>query len=138
MSVQVSTVMAGPEPAADARQQALRALALFSHGDGGDRVRSEECSARRWLVSLLIYHGLTLSLNVPHTRLCPTASGIDFLGYVSYPGYRLVRRKVVGNLRSKLAAPEKRAVTVVTAEISTGRKEEPCSDSSLQSPIFSQ
>jgi hypothetical protein len=34
----------------------------------------------------------------------PVKSGADFLGYIVYPHYRLVRRRVVGNLRERLAA----------------------------------
>jgi hypothetical protein len=34
----------------------------------------------------------------------PVKSGVDFLGYIVYPHYRLVRRRVVGNLRERLEA----------------------------------
>ncbi len=36
--------------------------------------------------------------------LRPVTDGADFLGYIVRPHYRLVRRRVVGNLRTKLAA----------------------------------
>jgi hypothetical protein len=39
----------------------------------------------------------------PHRRLRPVSDGADFLGYIVRPDYRLVRRRVVGNLRAKLA-----------------------------------
>ncbi|MFO8073187.1 MAG: RNA-directed DNA polymerase, partial [Polyangia bacterium] len=45
---------------------------------------------------------LGLALNERRTRLRPVSSGIDFLGYVVHPTHRLVRRRVVGNLRASL------------------------------------
>ena len=35
-------------------------------------------------------------------RLAPVDRGVDFLGYIVRPHYRLVRRRVVGNLRERL------------------------------------
>ena len=40
----------------------------------------------------------------PDWVLRPVTDGADFLGYIVRPDYRLVRRRVVGNLRAKLAA----------------------------------
>lgn len=40
-------------------------------------------------------------------RLRPVADGVDFLGYVQRPDYRLVRRRVVANLHEKLAHYER-------------------------------
>jgi len=34
----------------------------------------------------------------------PISNGIDFLGYIIRPGYILVRRRVVNNLKAKLRA----------------------------------
>ncbi|QVL49257.1 MAG: hypothetical protein KFB96_01630 [Thiocapsa sp.] len=46
-----------------------------------------------------------LDLDLRHERrLRPVSDGADFLGYIVRPHYRLVRRRVVGNLREKLAA----------------------------------
>jgi RNA-directed DNA polymerase len=39
-------------------------------------------------------------------RLAPLSQGIDFLGYVTYPTHTVVRRRVTGHVRSKLAAWE--------------------------------
>lgn len=41
----------------------------------------------------------------------PVTDGADFLGYIVRPHYRLVRRRVVGNLRAKLAAFARDQVT---------------------------
>jgi hypothetical protein len=40
----------------------------------------------------------------------PVKSGADFLGYIVYPHYRLVRRRVVGHLRERLNAFQSRWV----------------------------
>jgi hypothetical protein len=36
-------------------------------------------------------------------KLAPIGNGIDFLGYIVRPDYRLVRRRVVGHLNERLA-----------------------------------
>jgi hypothetical protein len=41
-------------------------------------------------------------------RLAPITNGIDFLGYIIRPDYRLVRRRVVGHMDARLAAHAKR------------------------------
>ncbi len=38
----------------------------------------------------------------PQSVLVPLQNGADFLGYIVKPGYRLVRRRVLGNLHEKL------------------------------------
>jgi hypothetical protein len=45
---------------------------------------------------------LLLKLNDKRERLQPVSNGVDFLGYIVRDDYRLVRRRVVNNLRSKL------------------------------------
>ena len=47
-----------------------------------------------------------LSLNPAQTRLRPVSNGIDFLGYIIRPQYRLVRRRVVGAMKRRLAVAE--------------------------------
>ncbi|MDF1576899.1 MAG: DUF1566 domain-containing protein [Desulfobulbales bacterium] len=42
--------------------------------------------------------------------LAPLGNGADFLGYIVRPGYRLVRRRVVGNLDERLAEFEKNLI----------------------------
>jgi len=46
---------------------------------------------------------LRLRVNSSALRLRPVSCGINFLGYVSHPDHSLPRRRVVGNLRDKLA-----------------------------------
>lgn len=51
-------------------------------------------------------------------KLRPLTSGIDFLGYVLFPTHTVVRRRVIGHCRSKLAAWERehcRAGTVTAS-----------------------
>lgn len=40
-------------------------------------------------------------------KLRPLTEGIDFLGYVLFPTHAVVRRRVIGHCRSKLAAWER-------------------------------
>jgi RNA-directed DNA polymerase len=49
---------------------------------------------------------LGLALNV-RRRLRPVADGVDFLGYIVRPAYRLVRRRVVNGLYQRLADAER-------------------------------
>lgn len=44
----------------------------------------------------------------PGAKLLPLERGIDFLGYVIYPTHTVVRRRVIGHARAKLAAWERR------------------------------
>lgn len=44
----------------------------------------------------------------PEWPLRPVTDGANFLGYIVRPHYRLVRRRVIGNLRERLAAFERR------------------------------
>ncbi len=56
-----------------------------------------------WLPQIEAFVGAELGLTLhPRRRLRPVADGIDFLGYVTRPGYRLVRRRVVGALHDDL------------------------------------
>jgi len=41
-------------------------------------------------------------------RLAPVSQGVDFLGYIVRPGYRLVRRRVLGHLRDRLRLTKQR------------------------------
>jgi RNA-directed DNA polymerase len=46
---------------------------------------------------------LLLKLNPMRERLTPVADGVDFLGYIVRPTHLLIRRRVIGHLREKLA-----------------------------------
>ena len=50
---------------------------------------------------------LLLRINKKALRLKPVSCGINFLGYIVHPAYKLVRRRVVGNFKSRLKHFEK-------------------------------
>lgn len=64
---------------------------------------------------------LRLELNAKRRRLAPVGNGIDFLGYIVRREYLLVRRRVVGNLRARLAGDEKRLVRRAARPSKVGR-----------------
>jgi retron-type reverse transcriptase len=45
---------------------------------------------------------LALTINPRAIRLAPVSGGVDFAGFIIRPHYKLVRRRVVGNLKEKL------------------------------------
>ena len=51
----------------------------------------------RFLIELL-----ELEINPRATRIAPVSGGVDFAGFIIRPHYKLVRRRVVGNLKEKL------------------------------------
>ena len=57
-------------------------------------------------ITAFLHDELGLALN-PRRRLRPVADGVDFLGYVVRPTYRLVRRRVVNALYQRLAGAER-------------------------------
>jgi RNA-directed DNA polymerase len=57
------------------------------------------------------------------TRLRPVTDGADFLGYIVRPHYRLVRRRVVGNLRDRLAAFARTHVSPASVRLPPERRE---------------
>jgi len=57
-------------------------------------------------ITAFLRDALGLALN-PRQRLRPVADGVDFLGYVVRPTYRLVRRRVVNALYQRLAGAER-------------------------------
>jgi len=67
---------------------------------------------RAWerAIEVFLADELMLALK-PERRLQPVDDGADFLGYIVRPHYRLVRRRVIGNLRERLAAFEQARVT---------------------------
>ena len=54
---------------------------------------------------------LKLSINSCATRLAPVSGGVDFVGFIIRPGYKLVRRRVIGNLKMKLRVIEEQLVS---------------------------
>lgn len=62
---------------------------------------------RQWQQQIEHFLAFQLDLTLrPEKRLRPITDGANFLGYIVRPGYLLVRRRVVANLRSKLQAFE--------------------------------
>ncbi|WP_295401490.1 reverse transcriptase domain-containing protein [uncultured Thiocystis sp.] len=59
----------------------------------------------------------------PDRRLRPVTDGSDFLGYIVRPRYRLVRRRVVGNLRERLAPFERVAVTATSLRLQAAARD---------------
>ena len=57
------------------------------------------------------------------TRLRPVTDGADFLGYIVRPHYRLVRRRVVGNLRDRLTAFARTHVSPVSLRLPPERRD---------------
>jgi RNA-directed DNA polymerase len=53
----------------------------------------------------------------------PVTDGADFLGYIVRPDYRLVRRRVVGNLRLKLASFARDFVTATSLRLPPAARE---------------
>jgi len=63
-----------------------------------------ELSAYRGRIEEFLASRLRLQLHPKRRKLLPTSNGIDFLGYIIRPGYILVRRRVVNNLKDKIRA----------------------------------
>jgi hypothetical protein len=60
---------------------------------------------QQWQQEIVVFLQQRLKLLLkPDVRLQPVTQGADFLGYVVFPNHRLVRRRVMGNLREKLNA----------------------------------
>ncbi|MFA4991498.1 MAG: reverse transcriptase/maturase family protein [Candidatus Omnitrophota bacterium] len=62
----------------------------------------EELCAWRAKIEEFLHIRLKLQLHPKRRKLLPISNGIDFLGYIIRPGYILVRRRVVNNLKEKL------------------------------------
>ncbi|MFK5894289.1 MAG: reverse transcriptase/maturase family protein [Pseudomonadota bacterium] len=60
-------------------------------------------------IETFIRQQLNLELN-PKQILKPISNGMDFLGYIIRPNYRLVRNRVIGNCYEKLAKAEKQLI----------------------------
>lgn len=64
-----------------------------------------------WRTEIVTFLGNLLGLSLRDAgRLAPISNGIDFLGYIIRPDYRLVRQRVVGHMNDRLAAHERRIV----------------------------
>jgi RNA-directed DNA polymerase len=63
--------------------------------------RPEQLIEWRARIEAFLRERLRLELRDPG-RLAPVSNGVDFLGYIDWPEYRLVRRRVIGHLRERL------------------------------------
>ncbi|MES9905747.1 MAG: reverse transcriptase domain-containing protein [Sedimenticola sp.] len=70
----------------------------------------DELATWREAIQAFLEEELLLKLNDKRERLRPVSDGIDFLGYIVRREYRLVRRRVVGNLFAKLSVFERELV----------------------------
>jgi len=63
---------------------------------------SEQLNRWRGEISAFLAQRLNLRLHPTRHKLLSVSNGVDFLGYIVRPGYILVRKRVVNNLKSKL------------------------------------
>jgi len=71
---------------------------------------SDQLQAWKLRIEHYLQDKLALALN-PRQRLAPVSNGIDFLGYIVRRDYKLVRKRVVNNLKVKLRDYESRLVS---------------------------
>ena len=59
---------------------------------------------RQWQaqISQFVSEKLALAINASAVQLAPAAGGVDFAGFIVRGNYKLVRRRVVGNLKERL------------------------------------
>ncbi len=72
----------------------------------------EPAKLRQWRLSIenFLRSELALSVNERATRIAPVSGGVDFVGFVVRQDYKLVRRRVIGNLKAKLRKTERELV----------------------------
>jgi RNA-directed DNA polymerase len=79
---------------------------------------------RNWEQAIGVFLAERLGLELKGEGILrPVTDGADFLGYIVRPHYRLVRRRVVGNLRSRLAAFEQAHVGGATIRLAPGPRD---------------
>ena len=69
-----------------------------------DRTQLEKWEQK---IKIFLANSLALDLNSTARKLQPVSNGVNFLGYIIRADYLLVRKRVIGNLRDKLASYEK-------------------------------
>ena len=67
----------------------------------------QQLAVWREQIRQFLAESLLLALNDSRDKLRPVSNGVDFLGYIVRADYRLVRRRVVNNLRGKLLGFER-------------------------------
>ncbi len=90
----------------------LRARWYVRYVDDMVLVHEDPCVLRAWQarIDAFLRTRLHLELNPDATRLGVVSRGVDFLGYVVRPHYLLSRRRVVGNLWTRLHGLHRRLV----------------------------
>jgi hypothetical protein len=81
----------------------LKCKAYLRYVDDFILLHADAEQLTRWHGSIADFLAQRLSLSLrQNVILKPVSAGADFLGYIVRPHYKLVRRRVVGNLRDKL------------------------------------
>ena len=86
----------------------LKAERYVRYVDDFVLVHRDREQLNRWQIRIADFLRTHLRLDLkPDAKLRPLVEGIDFLGYVRFPTHQVVRRRVIGHCRSKLAAWER-------------------------------
>lgn len=82
----------------------LKAQRYLRYVDDFVLVHRDLVQLEGWRVKIQAFLRSELGLELKaDQRLAPLSQGIDFLGYVTYPTHTVVRRRVIGHVRAKLA-----------------------------------
>lgn len=94
----------------------LKCSAYLRYCDDFVLVARDPARLRAWrdAIEVFVREELLLALNPARERLRPVSDGVDFLGYVVRPHYRLARRRVVNRMHDRLATFERAMVREVT------------------------
>ncbi|MGE0803589.1 MAG: reverse transcriptase domain-containing protein [Lautropia sp.] len=85
----------------------LRAPRYLRYVDDFVLIHRDRAQLQAWQAAIAAFLSDRLQLELkPGPILKPLTAGIDFLGYVIYPRHLVVRRRVIGHCRAKLAAIE--------------------------------
>lgn len=86
----------------------LRAPRYLRYVDDFVLVHRDRAQLQAWQTAIAAFLAERLQLELkPGPILKPLAAGVDFLGYVIYPHHLVVRRRVIGHCRAKLAEIER-------------------------------
>jgi hypothetical protein len=89
----------------------LKARCYLRYVDDFVLLHDDPAQLRAWHDAITEFLRARLRLRLrPGTTLRPVGDGVDFLGYIVRPHYKLVRRRVVNHCRAALARFEKRHV----------------------------
>lgn len=101
----------------------LRVRYYLRYCDDMVLLSKEKAELEQWEEEIKVFlaHRLRLQLN-ERRKLRPISDGIDFLGYIVRPDYLLVRRRVVGALRERLARTEQAFIGLRMGGYRNGRE----------------